>query len=70
MKTYHSLVEQHHTDWFRDDRIDFPCSQDFLLHILILYHSLDDPNLILHMWVLVTRVRLFYKLHISTSRIK
>ena len=65
--TYHSLVEQHHSYWFRDDRIDFPCPQDLLLNILIFHHSLDDPNLILHMRVLVTCVCLFHKLHISIS---
>jgi hypothetical protein len=69
MKTYHPLVEQHHTYRFRDYRIDFPCSQDFLLNILIFHHSLHDPDLILHMWILVTRVCLFHKLHISISRI-
>jgi len=49
-------MEQHDSYWFRDDRIDFPCSQDLLLNILILHHSLDDPNLVLHMRVLVTRI--------------
>jgi hypothetical protein len=69
MKTYHSFVEQHHSYRLRDDGVDFPCSQDLFLNILIFHHSLDDPDLVLHMWVLVTRVCLFYELVISIPRI-
>jgi len=54
--THHALVEEHNTYGFRDDRIYFARPQDFRLHPLILHHPLDDPDLVLHMWVLLTLV--------------
>ena len=53
---HHTLVEEHHTYGFRDDRIHFARSQDFRLYPLILHHPLDDPDFVLHMWVLLTLV--------------
>ena len=54
--THHALVEEHHTYWFRDDCIHFTRSQYFRLHPLILDHPLDDPDFVLHVWVLLTLV--------------